>query len=340
MNCLAYQQALPAAAPGLHSANESVNNEKSPLSRIQSMSWAPLLSLKDVKLSDNGYGPDDMPFDGDLRTASGADEVQSGSQPTLVVEDSPDDMSLIPETQLLAVANDCGNIYLIEILSSYNYRSKSWSGNIVQDYSAFDVQSVSITKTDTYDGDDYMSSELLQTHNSGLPKNRRPSLFADAYQNKSQIDSVHWSPWRVIESNGKAESTVTTIRAGATSHTSLLLSSTHGDIEFQLAYYRRVGDALELSPSTAIWCRTVKSPFHLVNWPNICSPRTRNQFSHMLVEIDSALPSTTPTPHAICLLNVFPGIMHLASALGRMIVSPLRLQRSGIRSMVCSRSRS
>ena len=258
MNWLVYKPSLAAAAPGLRSVNEPVQNEDSPLSRVQSMSWAPLLSLKGTTLSDNAYKPDNMELDGDLRAASGADKVQSGAQRTFVVEDLADDISLIPETQLLAVANDCGNIYIIEILSKYINRAQAWGGNIIQDFSTFNNQPVPIANSDTHNKDDYISSELLENHNSGVPKSRRPSLFAAAYQNNIQIDSVLWSPWRVFERNGNAEATVTTIRAGATSHTSLLVSSTHGDVEVQAADYERVGDALELSPSTAIWCRSVK----------------------------------------------------------------------------------
>lgn len=299
VNWLVHQSALPAAVPGLHSDNESVNNEQSPLSRVQSMSWAPLLSLKHASLPDNAYMPDNMELSDELRTASRADKIQSRAQPTLIVEDFPDDMSLVPETQLLAVAKDCGNIYIIEILSKYINRSQSWSGNAVRDFSAFDIQPVPFTNSDMHGRDDLTPSELLQTHNSGHSKHRRPSLFAAAYQNKIQIDSVLWSPWQVFEGKGNAEAIVTTICAGATSHTSLSVSSTHGDFEYRSADYKRVGDALELSPSTALWCRTVNLPFQFANLPNFSRPRTRTQFSHILAGIDSALLSTNLTQQLI-----------------------------------------
>ena len=337
VNSLVHQRSLPVAVPGVRSVNELVNkNEESPLSRVQCISWAPVLSLKDTTLSENANGPDNMELAGDLRTASGANTVQSRAQPALAVEDVPDDMSLTPETQLLAVANDCGNIYIIEVLSKYISHSQSWGGNIVHCFCAFRTQPVPDARSEKRSSDNHTSSELLEMHNSVFSENGRPSLFAAAYRNKALIDSVLWSPWRVFEGNGNAEATVTTVRADGTSHTRLLVNSIHGDIKYQSAGYKGVGEAPELSPSTAIWCRIVNQSSQFANLPNFDRPRTRAQFLHILAGIESALLSRKMMFYAICLRNLY---LHLVSALGRTTTSSLPLQLSGIRSMVRIRSR-
>ena len=337
INSLFHQRPLPVALTGIRPGNELVDNEESPSSRVQSISWAPLLSLKDTTLSENANGPDNMELAGDLRTASGANTVQSRAQPTLFVEDVPDDMSLTPETQLLAVANDCGNIYIIEVFSQYINHSQSWGGNIVHVFSAFSTQPVADAHSETRSRDNHTSSELLEMYNPVYSKNRRPSLFAAAYRSKTIINSILWSPWRVFEGNGSAEATVTTTRAGATSHTRLLVSSTYGDIKYQSAGYKRIGEPLELSPSTAIWCRIVNQPSQFANLPNFNRRRTRARFLHILAGIDSALLSRKMMFYAIYLRNPF---LLLITALVRTEASPLRLRLCGIRSMVCIRSRS
>ena len=257
INWIACNRHLPSTLASLRCVNESVDVEEQPLLRLRCMAWAPLLNLDDVKPPRGAHEADHMELDGDQRTKTQVNGLNPPTHTTEFVETFPDEMALTLETQLLAVANDGGNIYIIEIGSTYTGHSQSWSANIVQRITDLDTRRAAAALSDEQHIDAYISTNAFKTQNAQSRDSARPSLLAAAVERKVYVESVLWGPWR-INQNSTAEATISTIRTGVSSHTCLSVRFAESGIAYQLAdSLVRVSDLLKPLSGAAIWCQVV-----------------------------------------------------------------------------------
>lgn len=259
VNWLASHPHPPPTSTDPLSVNNSVDVEEQPLLRLRCMAWAPLLNLDDVKPPHCDHEADHMELHGDQGTKILFNGLHPTTHTTELFEAPPDDISLTFETQLLAVVNDSGIIYIIEISSPYSGYYQSWSGNVVQHITELETRRAAASPLDKYHIDAYISTNMPKTQDAQVRQNIRPSLLAAAIERKVHFGSVLWGPWR-INQDSTAEATITAVRTGVASHTSLSVRFAEGDIVYQLASFVRVSGLLEPLSGAAIWCQVVSLP--------------------------------------------------------------------------------
>lgn len=220
--------------------------------RVRCVAWAPLLELNDVKsvpggqvidpINFNGYPPETNHLNGTLKTA----------------ESLPAEVALTPEVQLLAIVNDCGEIYVLRINSPYTYHSNAWGADLIQQCLIPKPSKVVSSIPEKYWNEDYVSTTSFQVEHSGSQVMSRPSLFADAMAKKDYIEEVLWSTWRADRSGSTYASTLTTRRDSVIYQSTFFIKFTDGTIQCRCEDPKtRVLDLVKPSPSSSIWCQLV-----------------------------------------------------------------------------------
>lgn len=160
------------------------------LCRIRSAAWAPLRDL--VRVDDSGY----MIAKEDLQR-NGAQSDRNG---TLETSGAGNHLSLPTMQQLLAVANDCGSLYILKVCSPSTSALDVWEAAVVEMYflPTHGHMIENIPQDPSTNGMVYHKlvehEDIEQQKIQEAPK-PSPSLLAAAFDEVNFISDVSWSPW-------------------------------------------------------------------------------------------------------------------------------------------------
>ena len=241
---------LPANAP---SRLQSESLEKPHLLRIRCMAWAPLLDANDVRPFDDSSRVSRMEFDQDQSTGHDASTVN------LEAQSLPAEISLTMETQLLAIANDCGQVYVVRVSSPYTNYSNLWGADMIAQYSSPNPPSLASLVSQESQDDDHINTVLPSVQLSESKIVARPSLLAVAMSKRNYVEDVLWSPWRTEQSGGMLAGTLTTRREGVFSHHTCLVGVVDGMIECRFEDADMdPSDPQNPGSSAAVWFQSVR----------------------------------------------------------------------------------
>ena len=222
------------------------------------MAWAPLLDLNDAGLLNGDLAVDRMELDKDQVTSHDALTVDSVDPSDLKAQSLPAEVSLTMETQLLAIANDCGHVYVVRVSSPYTTYSNVWGADMIAQCSISKQLSLASLVPQEHLDDDYIDTILP---NVQIPESRviaRPSLLAVAMSKRNYVEEVLWSPWRVDQPGGTLAGTLTTRCDDVFSHHTCLVGVVHGLIQCRIEdTHMRPSDLQNPSPSAAVWFQSV-----------------------------------------------------------------------------------
>lgn len=246
----------PNAPPETHS--EKLREPR--MLRIRCMAWAPLLDLNDAGLLNDDLTVNSMDLDKDQATGHDILAVNSMDHANLKAQSLPAEVSLPMETQLLAIANDCGHVYVVRVSSPYTNYSDLWSADMIAQCSIPQPLSLAPLVPQEHQDDDYITTVLPSVQISKSRIIARPSLLAMAMSKRNYVEDVLWSPWRMEQSAGMLAGTLTTRREGVFSHHTCLVGAVDGMIQCRIEdTHMRPSDLRNPSPSAAVWFQSVSS---------------------------------------------------------------------------------
>ena len=248
----AVHQSLNPLSPNAASETRSVKPTEHRTLRVRCMAWAPLLEMNDAKavrggqviepMNLNEYQPETDHLNGTLKAA----------------ESLPAEIALTPEVQLLAMANNCGDIYVLRINSPYTHHSNAWGADVIQQCLIPKPSKVFSLMPEKYRNEDYVSTTSFQVEHSGNQVMSRPSLFADAMAKKVYIEEVLWSTWRADQSGSAYAGTLTTKRDSVIYQSTFFIKFTDSIIQCRCEDPKAsVLDLVKPSPSSSVWCQLV-----------------------------------------------------------------------------------
>ena len=241
------------------------------LGRIRSAAWAPLLDSKCADQSlvrATAAGPADRGDRDAVHGMNGDDRSRDGDEERLAFSTNGR-LSLRKTFQLLAVANDCGGFYIMNLFSPFTDAPEMWEVRVVkmcslptQDYMIANVpQGIPI--------DDLVTNGLvehqgIEDQNDTKRLNARPSLFAAAVSKKNFIEDICWSPWSRHMNEGYESSLLTIKRNGVLSMIALQISTEQRNIQCHCSDVKtRKRDLLQPAQRSSLW-------FHNVHLPALC----------------------------------------------------------------------
>ena len=268
---------LPANAPlRLH----STKLKEPHMRRFRCMAWAPLLDLNDARPLNDGPTVSPMEFDKDQTTSHDTSTAIPIDHTDLRSQNLPAEISLTMETQLLAIANDCGHVYVVRVRSPYTNYSNSWGTDMIAQCSVPNPLSLASLVSKEPQDDDYITPVLPSAQISETRVIARPSLLAMAMSKKKYVEEVLWSPWRMERSGGMLAGTLTAKRDGVFSHHTCLVGVVDGMIECRFEdTHLKHSDLRNSGPSAAVWFQSVSLIYCFMDYTECCSTRTKSRCS-------------------------------------------------------------
>lgn len=162
--------------------------------RIRSAAWAPLRDL--IRFDDSGYMI--------AKEALQRHGAHSDRKGTLETSGAVNHLSLPTTQQLLAVANDCGSLYILKVCSPSTSNLNVWEAAVVEMYflpTHGHMVSNQLQKLfQALPGDDTVYHRLVEHQDVEQQKIQEaldacPSLLEAAFDQVNFIDDVSWSPW-------------------------------------------------------------------------------------------------------------------------------------------------
>ena len=246
---------LPPNAP-LSTQSEELRDPR--MLRIRCMAWAPLLDLNDAGLLNDDLAADRMELDEEQAASHDTLAVESDDRSNFEAQSLPAEVSLTMETQLLAIANDCGHVYVVRVSSPYTTYSNVWGADMIVQCSISKSLSLASLVPQEHLDDDYINTLLPSVQISESRVIARPSLLAVAMSKRKYVEEVLWSPWRVDQSGGTIAGTLTTRREDVFSHHTCLVGVVDGLIQCRIEdTHMRPSDLQNPSPSAAVWFQSV-----------------------------------------------------------------------------------
>lgn len=228
------------------------------LRRIRAAAWAPLFNLTVNRRGDRTHEEDTLQSivaDADPSGANGIYHSDTGTTRTSTAEH---DLSLPIMKQMLAVSNDCGGIYILDIFSPFTNTQNIWDACVLEMYLLpthdFMVQNnpqntLSMTYHDlvSHQDPDQSSSRAFTA---------RPSLLATALDKVNFIEEISWSPWG--KDNNDFRSSILTIkRSGVLSHLVLQAVFEQGISVHSTNLRTRKQALLKSADRSAVWLHSV-----------------------------------------------------------------------------------
>ena len=215
----AIRKQLPATTSSEPKDDGEESFEPNRLQRLRCMAWAPLLVCNNAKVQDSHHVAHHV--DPSERTPNQENRSQKSSrtQADLTINDLPADFALASDAQLLAAADDCGGIYIIQISSPSSYQSDSWGCEVLQ-YRSFPsgLCGAAESPQEHRHPNGNLPNKIPVAHEAGPQTTARPSLLAMAFAGRDYIDTICWSSWRANSSGEEAEATITITNVGVTRH--------------------------------------------------------------------------------------------------------------------------
>ena len=222
------------------------------------MAWAPLLDLNDTGPLDDELTVNGMELDKDQANGRDASAVDSMDHTNFKTRSLPAELSLTMENQLLAIANDCGHVYIVSVRSPYTTYSNMWGADMIAQCSIPKPLSLASLVSQGHQDDDYVNTVLPSVEISESRVIARPSLLAAAMSKRNYVEDVLWSPWRMEQPGGILAGTLTTRREGIFSHHVCLVGVVDGMIQCRIEdTYVRPSDLRNPCPGVAIWFQSV-----------------------------------------------------------------------------------
>jgi len=167
---------------------KSVNSPR--LRRIRSAAWAPSRDL--VCFDDCGYMI--------AKEALQRHSAHSDRNGTLETSGADNHLSLSTTQQLLAVANDCGSLYILKVCSPSTGTLNVWEAAVVEMYFLPTHGHMVENTPHILSANDTVYHKLvehqdIEQQNLHQTLNPSPSLLAAAFDQVNFIDDVSWSPW-------------------------------------------------------------------------------------------------------------------------------------------------
>ena len=226
--------------------------------RIRCMAWAPLLDLSDAGPLNDGPTVSPTELDKDQSTSNDASTADPMNYTILETQSLPAEVSLTMETQLLAIANDCGLVHVVRVSSPYTSYSNSWGADMIAQCSIPSPFSLASLVSQEQLDDDFITTKLPSDQISESRVIARPSLLAAAMSKRNYVEDVLWSPWETEQSGGMIAGSLSTRREGVFSHHTCLVGVIDGIIEcrFEDAHIDPP-DLRNPGPSAAVWFQSV-----------------------------------------------------------------------------------
>jgi len=160
------------------------------LRRIRSAAWAPLRDL--VRFDDSGYMI--------AKEALQRHDAHSDRKGTLEISGADNHLSLPTTQQLLAVANDCGSLYILKVCSPSTGTLNVWEAAVVEMYFVPTHGHMIENTPQVLPANGTVCHKLVEHQDIEQQKiqealNPSPSLLAAAFDQVNFIDDVSWSPW-------------------------------------------------------------------------------------------------------------------------------------------------
>jgi len=164
------------------------------LRRIRSAAWAPMRDL--VRYDDGGY----MIAKESLERHGAHSDRVNGVRSDLDGAGVENYLSLPTIQQLLAVANDCGSIYILKVCSPSTNTFNAWEAAVVEMYLLPTHGHIKENTPQILAANGTVFHKLIEHQDVEQPKNPEalnasPSLLAAAFDKVNFIDGVSWSPW-------------------------------------------------------------------------------------------------------------------------------------------------
>ena len=246
---------------GFRERFKSVRNLR--LRRIRSAAWAPLLGLARANQRDERVANDELRSDAREAAANGVNGVYSFQDNPVMTSSGDDKLSMPTHIQLLAVANDCGGMYVLKVSSPFQHTSNAWEVTVVEMCSLPTQDDMIENIPQGIPIDDLISHEMVghqdtEQQTNSRASNARPSLLAAAFAKKNFIEDITWSPWR-RDLAGTCEKNILTVRRnGVLSQSNLHAMFGKGIIQCHFSdLMTRKRDLVEAAQRFALWLHEV-----------------------------------------------------------------------------------
>jgi len=235
------------------------------LKRIRSAAWASMLNLGRGDRDEGRVANEVLEIDTSNVTANGVNRIHTPPGDIFIDSDVDNSLSLPKKQHLLAAANDCAGVYIIEISSPFTNTSNAWEANLVEmcflpthDNMIQDVH-LPISPDDAVAHVNIEQRDVEQLNNSRA-FNTRPSLLTAAFAKTNFIEDISWSPWKNEVGDATKNSILTVQRNGAFSQSLLRVKSRPGSIQCSFSTFRtKKQDLLESTQRFTRWFLKVHS---------------------------------------------------------------------------------